>query len=235
VVIAGQVHGGGQFRSRVVTTDASGAFTLLSLASADQLDLTVVPPSDSLAALTTLQVQVNAGPPAPPLRVDCAARVRVSGLVTTSEGLPVSEGQVRASEHLGPHTAPRPVPLEVVIAPVGPGGRFGLRLDQGAWRLDISSPGQPLASRLVIVEATVDLLGNPVLDQPLSSEVLIPSGRTISGEVVGTRARRPGTPIPWATLRFFQVGPVDGVITAILLGTTVTDDRGRYSVVLPTR
>jgi hypothetical protein len=60
-------------------------------------------------------------------------------------------------------------------------------------------------------------------------------GRTVTGRVTGTIAQRPGVPVPYSTLRFFRVTAVEGKASAILLGATVADADGRYTVVLPGR
>jgi hypothetical protein len=128
----------------------------------------------------------------------------------------------------------RPFPLAPVEVFTEADGTYVLKLDPATWRFEFVDSALPLASRLVTVRPLTDDLGNPVttFTQPTVS---LARGRTISGLVTGTMSIKADAPVPNASLRFFRVTSVEGRPSAILLGSAVADEDGRYSIVLPTR
>lgn len=239
VVVQGTVNGGGTFRSRVVLTNADGSFSLSTLANAPEqpLSVYVFPPAMSEAAVTRANLLIDAATgKIQPEVVACDERLAVRGQVLTPAGEPAAGVGVRALEHatsVDPATA-RPFPLDPVEVLTDVDGNFELKLDPATWRLEFVAPGLPLASRLVTVRALTDDKGEPVteLDLPV---VTLAKGRTVTGRVTGTVSLTANAPVPYSTLRFFRVTPVEGRPSAILLGSTVADDQGQYTIVLPSR
>lgn len=239
VVVEGTVAGGGTFRSRVALTDQNGVYTLSTLANApgQSLSLFVIPPAMSDAAVTRVNLSIDvANKKIEPELVTCDDRLTVTGTVLTPEGEPARGVGIRAVEHVA-NVEPgneRPFPLAPVEVFTDANGAYELRLDPATWRLDFVDPALPLASRLVTVRPLTDDQGEPVtsFSQPT---VTLAKGRTISGVVTGTVSVKADAPVPYSTVRFFRVTSVEGRPSAILLGSTVADDTGRYSIVLPTR
>lgn len=238
VVIEGTVMGGGRYRSRVVMTDDAGLFSLSTLqgATVQSLTLVVIPPPMSDAAVTRVPVEVSSDTGSlKPSVITCDRRLTVKGMVVTPQGAPAPNVGVRAIEHVTTADlgADRPFPLETVEVLTDPTGAFELELDPATWRFEFVAAELPLASRLVTVRALEDERGEPVTTLTLPT-VSLAKGRTISGQVTATTGLKDNAPVA-SRLRFFRVTPVEGRTSAILLGTTVADDQGRYTIVLPSR
>ncbi len=233
VLLEGTVVGDGKFRSQVVTTSSTGAFSLTALPGKGAMTLTIVPPPESTSAVTSSSVKLPAAS-GPLLDVlPCDDRVLLTGKVVLPNGAAAGGVSIHAIEKalIVSSAPPRPLPLDPVDALTGEDGVFFMRLDPATWRLDLTpSVDLPLASRLVTVEAMPG--ANKV--QTLPSNIPLAAGRTVSGSVVGQLAAKADSPLAFATLRFFRVRPVNGQASAILLGTALADERGRYSVTLPT-
>lgn len=244
VLMEGTVTGGGRYRSRVVLTDSNGVFTVRTLSHPPDQSLTliVIPPPMSDAAVTRVGVKLDpktADPITGELRVDtvtCDQRLAVRGTVVSPDGTPAPLVGVRALEHVASAEpgSERPFPLDPVEVLTDSAGDFELKLDPATWRLEFVAAELPLASRLVTVKSLVDSEGKPITQQTIPT-VGLARGRTVSGRITGTIALKPGSPVPYSTLRFFRVTPVEGKDSAILLGSTVADDAGRFTVVLPDR
>lgn len=234
VVLSGTVLGGGTFRSRVVLTDPQGTFALEALRAAEPQSLTILPPPQSRAAATTASVRLpDADGALLPGVVRCDDRITLRGQVLTPEGAPAIGIGVRADEQLAISGPARPLPLEASGTTTDGLGEFALPLDPGTWRLEFTSGGlRPMASRLVVVTSTVDGSGAKVLTQTLAAPVSLARGRRVTGLVTGSTASSQVTPVPYATVRFFRVAPGEAS-PAILLGTTVADEQGLYSITLP--
>jgi hypothetical protein len=239
VLLQGVVAGGGTYRSRVVMTDATGTWKVTTLVNApDQaLSLIVIPPPMSDSAVTRVAVKFD--PVTGQLdksTVTCDQRLTVSGLVVTPEGEPARNVGVRALEHVAniDSGAERPFPLDPVEVLTDDAGAFTLKLDPATWRFEFVSSDLPLASRLVTVRSQTDANGE-LVNQVALPTVSLAKGRTVSGVVTGTVSLTANAPVPYTTLRFFRVTAVEGRASAILLGSTVADDKGHYTVVLPSR
>ncbi len=234
VVLEGTVAGGGTFRSRVVSTDANGVFALDTLQGQGPMTLTIVPPSTSTSAVTTSTVRVPASNGPLDGVLPCDDRVSLTGRLLKPDGTPAARVAVRAVEQSLSSTAlPRPLPLDPVEGLTGDDGSFSLRLDPATWRLDFLPGTLPLASRLITVDNQVDANGSRIMSQALPSPVQLAFGRTVSGTVLAQVGGKSGVTVPFASVRFFRVKPVSGQASAILLGTTVADERGAYSITLP--
>lgn len=240
--LEGLVAGDGTFRSLVTVTDDEGAFSLDSLASrqAGSFTLSIAPPMASRTAYTRKTVTVTIREGEATLEPDVVTldeRLTVRGRVVTPDGRPAQGVGVRATiqeEQLSSLTTEtRSLPREPAVATTDAEGTFELSLDPGIWRFDYY-PGEslPLASRLITVKAKTDELGLalPSLDLPV---VTLANGRRVTGEVTGVMGAKSGAPVPYSQLRFFRATWVEGRPSAILLGTAIADERGRYEVVLP--
>lgn len=226
VVIGGTVVGGGRYVSPVATTDERGAFSLRTPPAVEPLSLTVVPETGTLSAVSTLAVRVSTTGLSG-LEVRSGPRVKLVGSVLRPDGLSAAGTVVRASEQSKSSYDERVLPLDDVQAYVDQDGRYELFLDRATWRLTFSTPGLPLASRLVTVDASSGVLHSLSVQE--TQPVRLSAGRVVSGQVLNV-----DRPVPFATLRFFRVAPVQGMLTSSLLGAAVADANGTYSVVLPT-
>ncbi len=239
VFLEGLVAGDGTFRSLIVETNGEGAFTLEALASRQtgSFTLSIAPPMNSPSAYTRKQVTVTIADGEATLSPDVVTldeRLLVRGRVLGPDGTPAQSVGVRATiQEAASSAGERTLPREPAQAVSDAEGAFELRLDPGVWRFEYY-PGQslPLASRLVTVNPTVDALGLPLPTFDLPT-VSLANGRRVTGEVTGVMGTRVGAPLPYAQLRFFRATWVEGRPSAILLGTAVADERGRYEIVLP--
>lgn len=240
--LEGLVAGDGTFRSLVAVTDAEGAFSLESLASrpASSFTLSIAPPMDSRSAYTHKAVTVTIRDGEAVLEPDVLTldeRLAVRGQVLTPDGRPAAGVGVRATIQDEAATSlaseARSLPREPALTTTDAEGRFALNLDPGLWRFEYyPTESLPLASRLVTVKPRTDELGMalPSLDLQV---VTLANGRRVSGAVTGVMGAKAGAPVPYSQLRFFRATWVEGRPSAILLGTAITDERGRYEVVLP--
>jgi hypothetical protein len=238
VRVQGPVGGGGEFRSRTVTTDTAGHFTLPTLPSASGLPFTLIvaPPArptlgDLRAGITQVPVQVL--PTGTQAEVLCNARGVITGTVLRpgAEGAPAAGVRIFA-QPVGPVaglSAPSEGPSTVTDA----AGRFQLLLDPAEYRLDFV-PGEdlPRVSRYLSVVPTP---GTPSSTPQELPAFTLSQGRRISGPVLSTDAAAASPALPYASIRFFRVVSVNGRPTSQLLAQTVSDASGEYSVMLPTR
>ncbi len=250
VSFEGKVGGGGSFKSRKVTTDASGSFSadLLGSAGDGAYSMTVIPPPGSSAGILTTVVRAALvdGKPVllagsqPKITFTCPERLRVTGEVLGPNGEPaigvrVDAAPIEAINQL-------PLPGDVATTTTRADGHFELLLDPARYRLDYIPPGRlPRKSRVVRVEPEV------TFDAGVARIAAVGSFRLSEGRTVaGTVTVRPntvdvsdggvaggGTPVPNALVRFYRVTTVEGLDSSLLIGESFTDDRGNYSVVLP--
>ena len=235
VVLSGVVKGDGSFRSKIVVTDAKGLFEVMTLASRNEgsFQLSVVPPREARAAATDRSVTVtitDGVATLSPAEITLPDRVVIHGAVTSPMGLAQPGVAVKATRQL--EAAQAIIATEPAETTTSADGTFSLALEPGIWRFEYF-PGQmfPIASRLVTI-AGANGAGERITDTDLKP-VQLSFGRTVSGTVTGNGSR-PDQLMPYAQLRFFRVTSVGGLPVSILLGTAITDERGSYSVVLPT-
>ena len=243
VVLEGTVVGDGTFRSKVVVTDENGQFSVISLPSRGEgtFKLSVVPPQSSRAAYTQRSVTVISNGTTmklEPADITLQDRFIVRGSVLLPNGKPAPKVAVRAT-----YQANKPDALEVRSLPLEPAevatndeGRFELRLDPGQWRFEyqpVSTAVEslPMASRLVIVEPTIDDKGEASESLELPA-VQLSFGRAVTGTVRGMRSGD-SVKLPFAQLRFFRVTTIGGKPVSILLSSTIADEDGKYNAVLP--
>jgi hypothetical protein len=113
-------------------------------------------------------------------------------------------------------------------------GAYAVPLDTGSWRLDFL-PGEelPRFSRVVTVKPFSDTNGDPMRTLALGTFSL-PKGRRVTGSVTNVGGEQVQV-MPSASLRFFRVTQLEGTPTSVLIDSAIADDKGRYSVTLPTR
>lgn len=239
VMLDGLVAGDGSFRSLVAETDASGKFSLESLASRQtgSFTVTVAPPKNGRSAYSRLPVTVTLRDGEATLNPDVLTledRLVVRGRVLRPDNEPAGGVGVRVtSQELDASGDTRALPREPGDAITDQDGAFELSLDPGLWRFEYyPSESLPLASRLITVKAAVDDAGValPTLTLPT---VRLTNGRRVQGTVTGVMGSKEGAPVPYSQLRFFRATTVEGRPSAILLGTATADERGRYEVILP--
>lgn len=237
VYLQGKVGGGGQFRSQKVTTDTNGLFTLLTLPSASDSNLTIyaVPPPGSHAGLTLKSLAVPQSGITLAPKVVCGERLKVEGTLQLPSDSKPAAGVRVVAEPIGEVTGwPRPSTITEATLPSDDTGHFELALDPGQYRFDfMPTDGLPRVSRIVMVRP-VD--GTSDTSEPLElSTFTLSKGRRVTGTVgfSGERLTQPAA--PYASIRFFRVVNVEGTPTALLLAQTLSDQSGVYSATLPTR
>ena len=229
VYLQGKVGGGGQFRSRTVTTDPEGRFKLLSLPSDPDTPLTLyaVPPTTTSAGLFLVPTVIPRG--GVTLKdVVCPDKMVASGTLMTPEGLPAAGVRVVA-EPVGEVTGwPRPAVGTEAESATDEEGRYSLRLDPGEYRFDfIPAENLPRVSRFVTVLPPGSGAGalHPLQGPPHHR----------AGDAGRAGAGQPHLGASYASIRFFRVVNVEGEPTAVLLAQTVSDSSGAYAATLPTR
>lgn len=233
----GTVAGGGTWRSRPVETDAQGQFQVdLLPPSGNGMLLVAVPPPSATAGI--LQAKVTLKRPAGgtaslvPTTFSCPSRIPLRGTVVTPDGALAPDVKVLA----------HPIdPVDGLLMPLDPvevftdtSGQFTLWVDPAHWRIDfLPGGGLPRRTRLVLVHRNA-LPGMTPSAVDLNVTELF-RGRKVSGVVteqqsaLQTNQKR----VPNASIRFFRVTTVGGEPSAVLLGQTLADDSGAYSVMLP--
>ena len=248
IYLEGPVTGGGTFRSSTVVSDARGAFAIDALPSAKDAPFTLVavPPSAAAAGILSASVKVEKvggvgklvqpSPPCADKVADhfCAPdRVRVTGTVERPDGSPALGVKVVASplKALTDHV----LPLDMVEGLTDENARFELFLDPAEYLFNFV-PGSDLPPRSKSVTVAFESIvsGDGVKTVDLKAFQLS-QGRKVTGAVtVGGVASLAPTTIPNAQVRFFHVATgVNGKPSSVLLGQTVADPRGQYSILLP--
>lgn len=248
VVIEGTVVGEGIFRSKIVQTDAEGEFKVRTLGSKSEgaFQITVVPPETSQAAYLRKAITVTVTldqneqkwvANMKPSAIVLADRLRVKGRVATAtdadRGMP--NVAVRATLQVDrANSSTTSLPVDPAETITDASGDFELRLDPGVWRFEYRAGGQvPLTTRLVEIVAKRDDQGNEI-DELSLSPVQLSNGRTVSGTVTGLKGNQLEAGLGFASLRFFRVTPISGKQVSVLLGEAISDEAGKYTVVLPT-
>jgi hypothetical protein len=233
VVADAVVTGGARFRSKVVKTDEKGLFSLevLPNAPSQPLVLTVVPPALHHASFTQVQLSVSAKTPTEPAAIICQDRVVLSAALTRPDGSVAPGVRVHLTEQS--QTA-RALPYDDADVVTDENGAYAVPLDTGSWRLDFL-PGEdlPRFSRVVTVKPFSDTNGDPMRTLALGTFSL-PKGRRVTGSVTNVGGEQVQV-MPSASLRFFRVTQLEGTPTSVLIDSAIADDKGRYSVTLPTR
>lgn len=235
VSLQGKVGGGGHFRSQKVLTDANGFFELLTLPneSGSLMTLSVVPPPGSTAGLTQQYVQVPRISLVEAPDVTCGERMKVGGTLLKPSGSQPAAGVRVVAEPIDEIPGwPRPSFSFEASRATDDQGRFELAMDPGRYRFDfIPTEDLPRVSRIVTVRPEAGVSGEPL---ELSSFTLS-KGRSVTGRVSFNGTNPALTAAPYASIRFFRVGDVEGKPSALLLSQTLTDQSGAYSTTVPAR
>lgn len=236
----------GVFRSKLVTTDQTGMFSvdLLPSLGGNTYAAVVIPPPGARAGLWRGQLSAKGAAGSQPAMLtpgtlNCPTRVHVMGTLQTHDGLPAVNVRLRA--HFLGEVGVSNLTLDVVDAVTNEQGVFELMLDPGEWRLDFQptavtftsssqykSVGSPPMSRIIEVSSVLPS-GNRIEALTLDTFVL-PRSRVVEGVVT-----RDGIPLPNATIRLFRVIRAGAEASSVLVATTTADADGFYRVVLPTR
>lgn len=242
VYLEGPVGGGGTFRSRTVSTDATGQFSvdLLPTGVNGPYTLVALPPSSSPAGVLRASVRTRAAAgqvaELDPKRLVCPDRLTVQVALLRPDGSPARAIPVIATAIAQLKDQPdRPLPSEATETTSDDSGVVRLELDPAIYRLDFL-PGEslPRTSRVVAVRpGDVDGKGTSLQAIDLGALTLW-KGRKVTGTVTGPLAGSRAS-LANASLRFFRVTQVEGRPIGLLLGEALSDDRGGYTVVLPSR
>lgn len=198
--------------------------------------VTAFPPPDSDYALKCIPqfpvtvVGSNAQSPyAATLVLD--RKPTVKGVVSGSDGRPVPGLGLTATPIAGAAGCVDAQPLGPVSTTTGHSGEFSIRLDPGAYRLDIEPPaGSPHAALTLDGDLAWTITGD------LSRDIVLPSGEVVEGDVRGADSE---VGLASATVRFFEVlcaGDTcggDHRVEPALRAQTRTDAMGHFRTVLP--
>lgn len=235
VVLEGRVGGGATFKSKVLTTDNKGMVLAEVLAPDDGYTVTIFPRSFSRSGVTQqkLKLKVAPGekPSFEPSSIRCGDRIAARGKALLPSGMPAANLSLRAVEVGGNGTLP--LPLDDVNSLTENDGSYELFLDPGNWRIEFLPTDLPPTSRLVTISAAAATSGGMVQGQTFAP-ITLPSARRLTG-VVTANGSRGAAPLQNAELRFFRVTTIEGKPAAVFLGSSITNNVGAYSVVLPTR
>lgn len=242
VYIDGVLSNGATFKTRRVSTDDAGLYTVDSLATdpTDRLSITVLPPQSSTAGIlrtsiapAALRTHGSDGGLAysfAPHTIVCPDKVAVEGRLLTPNG----ESAAGVAVVINPidALAGRPLPTGLLSTVTDVAGRFAVELDPAVYQIDFQ-PGSdlPLKSRRITVQADIAADGGGGLKTIQLSPTTLSLGRRTRGKVLLPS----GDPAANATLKFYRVSPVEGRPSSVLLGEALTDSLGSYAVTLPTR
>ena len=250
VQLEGVIGGGGTFRSAAVTTDAKGIFRVDLLANPDNGSyvVTVQPPPNSLAGIlrTSVRTDTKAGQvpmlvstsaPGVPAVLRCPNKIMVSGRLLRPDGITGAADVPFTATPIGVLDGSL-LPLEPTEGVTAADGTYALALDVAKYRIDFTPlENLPRRSRVVEVRAQVDLDSGVGMKALTYNDFSLSNGRTVTGAVTVTSSGNSGTAstkaAPNARLRFFRVGPIQAQQSALLLGETVADELGHYSIVMP--
>nr|WP_225937603.1 carboxypeptidase-like regulatory domain-containing protein [Myxococcus sp. RHSTA-1-4] len=227
VALRGQVGGGGLFHGPLATTTLEGRFTVDTLPAAPggTLSLVVVPPLGVTAGLIVQPVEVpRTGAVLPD--VVCPDRRVVMGTLHLPGSTEPARGVRVAVEPIAEVPGwPRPPGGGEALVATDDEGTWRLRLDPAVYRVDfLPAENLPRISRVITV-----LPGEDATVQELATFNL-QRGRTLTGRVTdGTRT------LPYASIRFYRVGTLEGRPSSVLLSQTVSDHQGRYTALMPVR
>src|SRR5262249_41205613 len=230
VYVEGTVGGDGTFRSQAVLTDENGNFSkLTTLRSAPTGNSTfwVIPPSQSSAGIlkTTVAVRTQG-----PLGLfTCPDKVVVQGDLFKADGSAAPNVRVVAVPIAA--LPGKPLPASGAQTTTDETSSFTIRLDPASYRLDfIPSEQLPRVSRFVTVTAEPDSSGTFRVLQ--LSDFSLSKGRRVTGNVFAFADpdASQATLAPSASVRLFRPVQFDGRPSSVLLGETVSDGRGMYTL-----
>ncbi|MBL9039181.1 MAG: carboxypeptidase regulatory-like domain-containing protein [Archangium sp.] len=230
VVLSGVARGGGRFRSKVVLTDESGSFAVDALPNefSTPYTLTVVPLPASRAAVAAPSVNISSTYDGAPITVRCGDRAVVTGVVSRPDGTPAAQVRIRAVDQA---STPRALPVDDVEGVTNADGSYSLTLDVGQWLLEFLPGGAlPRMGRGITVQTELGGGTGRLREPQVIAPVRLPNGRRVSGAITDGLTTQ-----ALAVLRFFRVAPIGGKTVSVFLGSTLSDERGQYELVLPTR
>ncbi len=244
VTFEGVVGGGGTYKSRTVLTDADGRFRADVLPPSGPYSVLIVPPSTGFAGMMKKSIGLkpaNGTYALDPAVIECPDRVPVLGTVTRPDGTPGANVPFTIVP-VDPIEPGKLLPPDAVEGQTDENGRLSVHLDPAVYRVDFVPLDElPRWSQILVVRAetlTGSVGGNKTIEKTFT--LLRPRRVTGMVEIVQPQltsedAPPAKSPAANASLRFFHVSSVEGKRSSLLLGTAVTDDKGRYSVVLPVK
>jgi hypothetical protein len=202
--------------SEQLTTDAQGQFQV-SLPPA-RYEIDIRPPVASINANTTGVVVLSA---ASSNNWVLERKARLWGQVTDPDGLPASGVLVQAVRRSS-LAAESAAELDIRGVDTDGVGHYDLRLDSGIYDLSFVPQGKPLARG--------EVMNFAMSTDDMQHDVELPEGLAAAGVV----RDETGKPFVGITVEVY-LDPGGGNSVPRLLGTGITDQAGRYRVVIPAR
>jgi hypothetical protein len=232
VYLEGEVIGGATFRTRSAISSSNGSFTLTALRSAVDRPETLwaFPPPESACAIVSVPARVTG--PGNFGAILCQQKVQVHGLVHLANGLNAVGVQVTAQPVSG--TPGYPLPSNLVRGVTDSVGMYTLYLDPAVYRLDFIPHGMlPRLSRFVTIAGE---LGDSGFMPVEIESVSLSNSRRLTGILsFAAGAGTSGPVAALASIRFFRLSTDSSAPASVLLAETVSDQTGKYSVILPAR
>lgn len=217
------------FFSAQSTSNAQG-IVKLELLPGDYA-LSVSPPAASAFGVTMRQpvvVRESNDPVLTPLVVDCAPRSVWTAQVLDADGAPVGEVSVKAVR-LAKELRAAP-PARMFETRTDSVGRFTLQLDDGEWRVSLVPPPARRLPREPNIPICIPASALECGPRPLPAVVRLKRQQTIFGLVTGKSPSGEPAPLSGASVDVYERS-ADG-LSSFLAGTALTDEHGRYEVVL---
>ncbi len=232
VYLEEDVIGGGSFRTQTIVSPSTGSFSLTALLTATGRTATLwaFPPPESGCGIVVASVRVTG--PGDFGALLCPAKVRVHGEVHLPSGAEAAGIQVTAQPISS--TPGYPLPSSLVRGATGSTGVYSLYLDPAVYRLDFVPGGTlPRLSRFVTIPGELADSGfKPVEVESIS----LSNGRRLTGTLYFAETAGTNSPVAAvASIRFFRLSTDASAPASVLLAEAVSDQAGKYSVILPAR
>ncbi len=232
VYLEEDVIGGGSFRTQSNVSSSTGSFSLTALRTGTGRPGTLwaFPPADSGCGILTAPVRVTG--PGNFGSILCPPKVPVRGEVHLPNGSEAVGIQVTAQPISS--TPGYPLPSNLIRGVTDSSGVYTIYLDPGVYRLDFIPGGTlPRLSRFVtILGELADYGFKPVEVESIS----LSNGRRLTGTLYFAGTAGTNSPVAAvASIRFFRLSTDTSAPASVLLAEAVSDQAGKYSVILPAR
>jgi hypothetical protein len=231
VYLDGEVLGGGKFRTQTALSSSTGSFSLKALGTPGlTATLWAFPPAESACGILSARVAVPF--PTNLVPFSCPGKVQVHGKVHLPDGAEAVGIEVTAQPIS--KTAGYPLPSNLVRGGTDSNGMYTLYLDPAVYRLDfVPGPARPRLSRFVTIDGELADSGFKPVEVESTS---LSKGRRLTGTLYFAPTAGTNSSIAAvASVRFFRLSTDVNAPASVLLAETVSDQDGKYSVILPAR